>query len=361
MIIPFYQVAELWNKNKLQNLGLKLDLSSDQVTLAEPIIKDFTPEMFRKFNDGNVDNVTFVYSPELRVSLMKYFPDYYQPEHSDRISMLRLYLQQFELANELSKGKKAQFKRRYIKSLDAVEDRDGKSSIIRFNQELESKDIEYLKNRFSDEYNLKYTSSEKGILLVYDTKGYKSNPQMTKLQFQVRKLFQDIRYKRVLSVDIAQAFASYFKAFEGNSPKLVMLCGRTQSNEFLLKLLRVFDPFVKTMWLDVDTLNKDVDAIFDEILPKLGSDYSYENILYDPNDKTKDILSQSDTRVYRDRISQLSREFAIRMYIDIEYDLIEAMKKTLVGNQLKHLYSVLDALKISKDTLFNKFLEGSVD
>lgn len=362
MILPFYQVEELFKKGLIKDLQLQLDLTPPEVSTPNPMYyKPFSKELFLKFTQTKPDKISFVYNPHLKDLVLKNFPDYFQPIYSDKISMIRMILQQFEIANSLSRWEKTVFRKRVIKSLTSVQDKEQKYSVIKFNSELKEKDLEYIKNRFSDDYIIPYTVTEKGILLVTDTKGYKENPSLSKLQFQVRKVFNDIRYKRILTVDASVAFAAFFKPVEDIAPKLVVLCGETNKNLLLFRLIKIFDPFAKIMWLGPDDLKKDPDEVFDLILPKLGSDYSYESLIYDPKDTTKELLSSSEAAEFRERIGLLGRSFSIKEYISIEFELLEKMKKFVVHNQLQHLYSVLEGNKLSKEIIFTNLLEGSLE
>ena len=362
MIIPFYQLSELWNRKKIQNLGLEIDLSSAESGMESPsFFKALTSQIWDNVNAKNPGRVFVRYNLPLKTLLLQNFPDYYQPAYSDKISMLRMYLQQFEQANAMSRGRKLTFKKRYLKSLDSLQDKDGEKDILSFNQEIDSRLVDYLRTRYNDEYTLQYTASEKGILLVTDAKGYKENPQLAKLQFQIRKIFHDIRYKRVFAVDADQALTNYFKTTEGNSPKLVILCGQTKKNEYLSWILKVFDPFCKVQWLTAEDFKKTADDIFDQILPRLGSDYSYESLINDPDDSSREALPQNEIREFREAIAKLSREFSLKKYISIEYQLLEKVKKNVIQSQLNHLATVLEGLKISKDVIFTKLLEGPLE
>jgi hypothetical protein len=353
--------VDLWTKHKIQSLNLKVDLTPEGTDPSPIYQKELTKETYQNLVESQSGFINFVYHPELKALLLKNFAEYYQPAYHEKISMLRIQLKQYEMTNNFSKGKKTVFKKRFLKSLETVFDLDGKRILLEFNQEIDFKALDVIRLKFNDEYNLKYTSSEKGILLIYDAKGYAKNPQLTKLQFQVRKIFHDIRYKRVLSTDVAQGFASYFKTFEGNNPKVVVFCGRTEKNTYLSKQIRAFDPFVKLMWVETEDLNKGADDIFDSILPKLGSDYSYETLVNDPDDKTKENLPSNESKELKERINALSREFSIREYVEIENLLIDKMRKYTVANQFSHLYNILDGLRISKDVIFNKLLDGYLD
>jgi hypothetical protein len=360
MIVPFYQFQELAKSGVLKDLKLKVDMTPPESgETGNPLfLKDFTQELMLKLSDNQPSTVTIAYDPILKDLLETRFKDYYHPAYSDKISMIRMLLQQFAMANGLSEGRKLTFRKRSVKSLVSVPDRDNRGSLLRFNMEIGIKELDVLRNRFSDEYVLPYTISEKGLLLVYDMQGYLENPALTKLQFQVRKIFHDIRYKRVFSTEVKAAFSAYFKSMEGNAPKLVILCGETPSNLFIFRQIKVFDPFAKIMWLRPEDLSKDSDEVFDRILPKLGSDYAYESLLCDPEDRTKDPLPQSDALDMRERIGKLSREFSLREYINLEFELLERMKKHTVAIQLSHLASVLEGMKVTKDAIFTKLLEG---
>ncbi|GEM_PF-7121953 len=361
MIVPSYQIADLWNKHKIQGIDLVVDLTPEGLDSHEMYHKSMTKETYENLISGHTGVFNFVYNPVLKDFLLKNFSEYYQPAYHERISMLKMLIRQYEMTNEFSKGKKTVYKKRFVKSLETIKDVDGKRILVEFNQEVDLKDLDVIRVKFNEEYTLKYTTSEKGILLIYDTKGYVKNPQLTKLQFQVRKIFHDITYKRVQSADVTRGFTSYFKTFEGNNPKVVVFCGRTEKNEYLSKQIRAFDPFVKIIWVEVEDLNKNADDIFDKILPKLGSDYAYETLVYDQEDKTKENMPQGEIKDLKERINILSRDFTIKEYIEIENHLIDKMRKFVVRNQFAHLNNILDALKISKDIIFNKLLDGYLD
>lgn len=359
MIVPFYQFQELWDSGELRDLPLKLDMTPDAEENSNPIFyKDLTAEAVLGLKERHPETVTLVFDSRLQRLLESRFKDYYHPAYADKISMLRLLLRQFETANALSRGRKTVFRRRFAKSLASLTDKESGRLLIRYNAEITERHLDLLRNRHSDEYVLPYTLSEKGILLVYDSEGYRDNPVLTKLQFQVRKIFHDLRYKRVFATDVRSAFAAWFKAVESHAPKLLVFCGETPSNLFVLRQVKVFDPFAKTLALTPEDLDRDADEIFDRILPKLGSDYAYEALLHDPEDTSKDPLPQGEAVELRERITRLARGFSLREYLEIEWLLLERSQRHVVAPQATHLASVLDNLKISKDAVFTKLLEG---
>lgn len=361
MIIPKVHILQLWEKKLIQHLHLQVDLSPDDIkTFDERYLKPFDETFVEGIKKDKAGSVKIVFDLGLKMILMKEFPEY-RPVYSDRVGMLKMTVEQFQQANSLSKGEKLVFKERYMKCLDSFQAKNSKKSVIRFNQPLIPKDLEYLKNQYNDDYMVHYTPSETGILLVYDSNGYKANPEQTRLQFQVRKVFQDIRYKKVVPVEVVKAFSQYFAEGSENSAKLVILCGKTEANEKLNVTIKAFDPFCKMMWLTVDDLNKTSDEIFDSILPKLGSDYSYESLVYDLNDLTKDILPQDKVKEFRDKINRFGNQVSLELYVSIVNELYEASKKFIVQTHFNHLQNVLDSLKLTKDLLFQKVFQVSYE
>ena len=361
MIIPKVHILQLWEKKLIQHLHLQVDMSPDDIKgFNENYLKPFDAVFIEEFQKDKAGSVKFVFDLGLKMILMKEFPEY-RPVYSDRVGMLKMTVEQFQQANALSRGEKLVFKERYVKCLDSFQAKNSKKSVIRFNQPLTTKDLEYLKNQYNDDYMVHYTPSEKGILLVYDSKGYRANPEQTRLQFQVRKVFQDIRYKKVVPVEVEKAFSRYFAEGSENSAKLIILCGKTEANQKLNVAIKAFDPFCKIMWLTVDDLDKTSDEIFDSILPKLGADYSYESLVYDLNDVTKDILPQDKVKEFRDKINLFGNQVSLDLYVSIVNELYEASKKFIVQTQFNHLKNVLDSLKLTKDLLFQKFFQNSYD
>ena len=366
MYIPFKIIKELWTKENLQKLNLELDASDTQNAQIFQIDEKkeininllLTDEYLKKLEEKNVDDISIYYNKEFIKILKKYYPDKYLQEDTAELYKVELILEHFKLANKLSSYDNTHFKNRYIKILqDIIIGTKIKKIDIVYGTILDSKKMESIKLNFPENYKINYVTSEKGILLVLDENSYKTDPQLLRLQFMIRKIFTDVNYKKFTIVKLKDGFRKYFRPDGDFYPKLVLLVGKTGGNIFLYKSIKIFDPFAKIAWLTKENLTGNPDLIFDSLINKLSQDYSEEYKIYSKNREDKEQLNPLAIQEYRKKIGELGRNFSIKNYINIAYDILEKSMNYDMFQPKTHLLNTIIDLRIDPAKIFQRLLE----
>ncbi len=365
MIVPFNIIKELWAKENFAKLGLELDASDTQNAQIFQIDESkgininllLTDEYLRKLEQQKVENISIYYNSELVKILKKYHPERYISEEVAELYKIELSFERFNLANKLSSYDNKIFKRRRIKLLqDIITGVKTKRIEAQYGDFIDERLLNFMKKEYPENYKIKYTTTEKGILLVLDENSYKTDPQLLRLQFMIRKIFTDVQYKNLTIVNLKEGFKNYFLPKSDFHPKLTLLVGKTSGNIRLYKAIKIFDPFSKIAWLTKENLNSNHDLIFDSIISKLGQDYSEEYKVYSMEREEKQQLSPIDLQDYRKRLSALGREFSINKYIDLAYEILEKGMKYDVFQPKTHLMNTIIDLKADPGKIFRNLL-----
>ncbi len=368
MIIPFKVIKELWTKENLAGLNIELDASDtqnaqifqidDSKTININLI--LTDEYLKKLEEQKVEDISIYYNPKLIKILKKYYPDKYIQEDIAELYKIELSYERFKLANAMSSYDNKFFKERKLILLqDIITGTKVKTIEAKYGDYITDKFINILKSNYAESYKVKYATTERGILLVLDENSYKTDPQLLRLQFMIRKIFTDVHYRNLRIVNLNEGFKSYFIPKDGFYPKLTLLVGKTAGNIFLYKAIKVFDPFSKIAWLTKENLHSNHDLIFDSIVSKLSQDYSEEYKIYSAEREDKQQLSPIALQDYRKRLSALGRDFSVPKYINLAYEILEKSSKYDMFQPKTHLMNTIIDLKADPGKIFKHLLIAS--
>lgn len=367
MYIPFKIIKELWDKeSELKKAGIELDATDTQNAQIFRIDENknisvnllLTDEYITKLEEQKVNNISIYYNRILAKKLRKYYPELYPTPETEPLYKIKNLFLQFDLANTLSSYENKSFKSRKIKLLqDIIISPAGSKKIITYYGELISKGIlEKLEGTIKESTPIEYTTNEKGIFLVFDSEAYKEDPQLLRLQYMVRKIFTDVNYKNLKASNVDKSFKEYFLPPKEEYYKLVILIGKTDRNINLYKMLKIFDPFSKTLWLTKDDLTKEPNTLFDEIINKLHQNYANEYKLFTRDNEDKTQLSQSQIQKYRQILTNFSKKFSLKAYIEIAYDIQQKSKNYNVFQPKTHLLNILSDLRATPDKIYERLL-----
>lgn len=367
MYVPFNIIKELWQKEPdLQKAGIELDATDTHIAQIFGIDENktitvnllLTDEYLKKLGSQQVENISVYYNKIIAKFLRKYYPQKYPQPEILPLYKIELIFSQYQLANKLSSFEDKIFKKRELKLLQDIISFSGRAKkiIIPYGTTISDPIMEKIKAYTGERTELEYTTNEKGILLVFDNEAYKNDPPLLRLQFMIRKIFTDVNYKSLKVIDVDSGFREYFEPAENFYPKLVLLVGKTPKNVFLYKKIKVFDPFAKIAWLTRNNLNVNADLLFDSIINKLSQDYTKEyNIFIKERDEKKP-LSHIELQKYRKLLTNFSKKFSIKAYIEIAYDILEKSMQYDMFQPYTHLLNVLLDLRQPPARIFERLL-----
>ncbi len=366
MYIPFTIIKELWNKEKLEKFKIELDASDTQNAQifridekkAITINLILTDEYLKKLEDQKVERISIYYNPQLMKILKRYHPNHYYTEEIEPLYKIEHLFLQFEMANKLSSYDNTFFKKRYLTMLQDIISSETKIKkiVAVYNDLLNRELLLKIKTLFSDSVNINFIQSERGVLLVLDNTAYKKDPHLVRLQFMVRKIFNDVNYSHLKAVDVSSGFKEYFKPTDKAFKKLVILVGKTENHLVLFKKIKIFDSFSKIVWITPEHLKSKPDLIFDSIITKLKQDYTEEYKIYSKPREKKNPLSQNDLQNYRKYLAVFGRKFNLKGYIELAYDIQEKSKDSDMFQPKTHLMNILLDLRYSPVKIFNQLM-----
>lgn len=362
MYIPFKIIKELWVKEQIANLKIELDASDTQNAQIFRIDEGkaisvnllLTDEYLRKLEEQKVENISIYYNTQLMKILKRNYPDRYPTEETGTLNQIEDLFKQFDYANEMSSFQGKIFKKRYLRILQDVIRTDTriKRIVAMYNELLDPSLMDKIKALFSGSININYIQSERGILMILDNAAYQQDPQLVRLQFMVRKIFNDVQYKNIKSVDVKNGFKEYFEPSDLISKKLIILVGKTPSLLFLFKEIKIFDPFSKIIWLTNDHLKSNPDNIFDSIIKKLNQNYASEMATFSAPREDKTSLSQIEIQKYRKMLAEFGRQFNLKTYINLAYEILEKSKSVDMFQPKTHLTNILLDQRYSPEKIF---------
>lgn len=367
MYVPFNIVKELWEKEiELKKAGIELDATDTHIAQIFGIDENktitvnllLTDEYLKKLESQRVENISMYYNKTLAKFLRRYYPQKYPQPEVLPLYKIELIFSQYQLANKLSSFEDRVFKKRELKLLQDIISFSGRTKkiIIPYGTPISDSIMEKIKAYTSERTELEYTTNEKGVLLVFDNEAYRNAPPLLRLQFMIRKIFTDVNYKNLKVIDVDSGFREYFEPAGSFYSKLVLLVGKTPKNVFLYKKIKVFDPFAKMVWLKRDNLNTNPDLLFDSITNKLSQDYTTEyNTFIKERDKKKP-LSHIELQKYRKLLTNFSKKFSIKAYIEIAYDILEKGMQYDMFQPYTHLLNVLLDLRQPPTRIFERLL-----
>ncbi|MBU1075720.1 MAG: hypothetical protein KKH98_00410 [Spirochaetes bacterium] len=368
MYIPFRIIKELWAKENLHNLSIELDASDTQNAQIFRIDEKkgisinliLTDEYLQKLEAQKVENISIYYNQNLMKLLKRHYPQRYHTEETASLNEIEKIFSQFEAANSLSFYDKKVFKKRFLKILQDIitPDTKIKKIVAMYNELLDVELMRKIKTLFFDSVNIDFVQSERGILMILDNENHMNNPELVRLQFMVRKIFNDVNYSNIKIVDVKMGFKEYFEPLDLISKKLIILVGKTPSLIKLFKMIKIFDPFSKIIWMTAEHLSTKPDLIFDSIIQKLNQDYSQEYRTNMTKREEKAALSQNEVQMYRKHLAEFSRKFNLDMYIELAYDIQEKGKTIDMFQPKTHLMNILLDSRYSPAKIFDKIINS---
>lgn len=366
MYIPFHVIKELCEKEDFLKFNIELDASDTHNAQIFHIDENkmitvnllLTEEYLTKLESMHIDNISIYYNEALMKLLKREYPEMYVQEDKAPLYKVEKDYEGFELANKLSSFNNKIFKERNLRILQDVISVSSriKRIIVMYNELLNRDLINSIKQIYSESADISYTTSEKGLLMIIDEKEYKSDPQLLRLYFTIRKIFEDLKYKYFKIVNVQKGFIEYFEPSDAIHKKAVIFIGKTPDNLVLHKKLRIFDPFVKTKWITQENKDLSPDKLFDGIVSILGKDYTEELKLFSLTKEEKKQLLPQDIQNYRKLLSELGRKFNINSCIDIFYDILEKGKEYDMFQPKTHLINLLTDLRYTPDKIFEQLM-----
>ncbi len=366
MRIPFDIIKELWEKENLEKMGLELDATDTQNAQIFGIDEDkeitinllLTKEYLEKLEEQEVEEIALYYNESLVKLLTKYYPDKFPSPDTAPFQKINTLFEQFKLANKLSSYESRKFKERTIKLLQDVIITEGKIKkiVAHYGLILDENIVEKLKKYISGLTPIKYKVSESGVLLVNDESASAQNPKLLRLRFMVLKILKDSGYKNFKIVNVLQAFREYFMPSDKKQRKLIIFIGETPNNNFIFKSIKLFDPFSKTLVLNISDLSITPEKIFDRIIKTLGEDYASEYKTYTSEREDKNPLSPGEVQRYRKIITEFARKFSIKKYVEIAYDIMEKDKYVDMFQPRNFLHNTITDLGYTPDRIFDNLI-----
>ncbi|MBN1897892.1 MAG: hypothetical protein JW827_03860 [Spirochaetes bacterium] len=369
MFIPLHIIKELWvQEPKVKHSMIELDASdihNAQIfgideNKAITINLILTDKYMEKLKAQKVDKVSIYYDKRVASLLRQYYPkDYPVPDEMTFYEMEILF-SQYKLANEHSSYDNKKFKSRHITLLQDIITVVGKSSkiIVPYNTLVTEKVVDKMKEHVKSNTAIEYLPNEKGILLIFDNSAYKHDPELLRLQYKIRKIFDDVNYTNYKAIDVNQAFNEYFFPSKKDFYKVVFMVGKTVKNDFLFKALKVFDPFAIIAWLTKEHIKTAQDILFDSILNKLSRDYKKEVIMFSKERDKKTTLTPIQIQKYRNLMTNLSKKFNLKGYVEIAFDILSKSNDFDMFQPKTHLMNILLDLRQPPHKIFSRLLNA---
>ncbi len=348
-------------KYDIGEFNIEIDLSDKQNQEFFPDAHDrllLNNDTFIDFSLRRLDHpVALKYNDRLYRLLHQDYPALFPTPEAVHAAELRSILNTYTIANSLSTMGNSVFKKRtMLFGQDIIGNDKNRRYIGHMNDVLDEEHLNTIITQFGEKYMVRYYNNERGCLVVYDTDGYKNNQELVRLQFMVRKLFNDIHYHSLVVTNTAVAIKKYFKPEYIFYPKVIVLCGDTESNNNIARQVKCFDPFATIVMLTQQHITAGFDAIFDEIIVQLSNDYSDLVKIYFDLDAPKEFLMPEKVDAIRQQIIRLGKEFVLNDMFKIWEILIDLEKKYNVKQLYTYLDEVLKGHGITREKVFNSLV-----